>query len=127
MPWLNFLPESLYWGVRLVGDALGKRGMPVFVSENGCACDDAPNAAGEILDLGRILYTRAYLRSAVRAIGEGLPLVGYFHWSLMDNFEWPWGYSRRFGITYVDYATQARIPKQSFRWYQNVIAQNAVV
>ncbi|HPA19777.1 MAG TPA: GH1 family beta-glucosidase [Verrucomicrobiae bacterium] len=127
MPWLNVLPESLYWGIRLVGEALGKKDLTIFISENGCACDDAPDAAGEILDLGRILYTRAYLRSALRAIGEGRPLIGYFHWSLMDNFEWAWGYSRRFGITYIDYATRARVPKQSFRWYQNVIGLNRVV
>ena len=73
MPWLHVLPEAVYWGVRLVGEALGQPDLPIFISENGCACDDEPDAAGEIIDLGRIVYTRAYLRSALRAIGEGRP------------------------------------------------------
>lgn len=127
VPWLHVLPEALYWGVRLVGEALGKPELPIFISENGCACDDEPDAAGEIIDLGRILYTRAYLRAALRAIAEGRPLIGYFHWSLMDNFEWSWGYSRRFGLTHVDYATGTRVPKQSFRWYQQVVRNNRVL
>ncbi|MCC6352672.1 MAG: beta-glucosidase [Verrucomicrobiae bacterium] len=127
MPWLHLLPEALYWGARLIGDALRKPALPVFISENGCACEDARGPGGEIIDLGRILYGRAYLRSALRAVADGIPLIGYFHWSLMDNFEWAWGYSRRFGLIYVDYATGARVPKQSFRWYHNVIRSNRVV
>lgn len=127
MPWLHVLPEALYWGVRMVGEALGAEDTPIFISENGCACEDRPDPAGLVTDTGRILYTRAYLRSALRGIKEGLPLVGYFHWSLIDNFEWAWGYSKRFGITHVDRASQRRIPKQSFYWYQNVIRQNRLV
>lgn len=69
------------------------------------------------------MFLRAYLRSAQRAMDEGYPLKGYFHWSLMDNFEWAKGYTKRFGLVYVDYATQKRIPKQSFRWYQELILQ----
>ncbi len=127
MPWLHFIPESIYWGIRLVGDALGKKELPIFVSENGCATDDEVTPAGEVIDLSRVMYTRSYLRAAQRALAEGRPLIGYFHWSLMDNFEWSWGYSRRFGLTYMDYKTQKRIPKQSFRWYQEVIRQGRVV
>ncbi len=127
MPWLHFMPEAIYWGVRLINDAFGKKDLPIYVSENGCAAEDELTKSGEVLDLGRVLYLRAYLRSASRAIAEGYPLMGYFLWSLMDNFEWSCGYTRRFGITYVDYKTQQRIPKQSYRWYQQVIRANRVL
>jgi beta-glucosidase len=127
MDWLNFFPESLYWGVRLISDAFGKKTLPIYITENGCATDDEVTDRGEVLDLARILYMRSYLRSAHRAISEGYPLKGYFHWSLMDNFEWAWGYTRRFGLTYLDYQTLKRIPKQSFRWYQQVIRENRVL
>ena len=73
------------------------------------------------------MYLRAYLRQLQRAVAEGYPVKGYFQWSLMDNFEWSCGYSKRFGITYVDYKTQRRIPKLSYRWYQQVIRENRVV
>ena len=89
--------------------------------------DDEVTANGEVLDLSRIMYLRSYLKNAHRAVSEGYPLKGYFHWSFMDNFEWTWGYTRRFGITRVDYATQTRTPKESFRWYQKTIAENRLV
>ena len=66
-------------------------------------------------------------RMLARAIDEGVPVEGYFHWSLMDNFEWTWGYTRRFGITHIDYASLKRTPKESFRWYQKCIEENQVV
>jgi beta-glucosidase len=127
MPWLNFMPESLYWGVRMITDALGKKKLPIVISENGCATDDEVTSTGEVLDLTRVMYQRSYLRNAQRAVAEGYPLKGYFHWSLMDNFEWSWGYTRRFGMTYVDFKTQKRTPKQSFHWYQKAIQENRVV
>jgi beta-glucosidase len=127
MPWLNFVPESLYWGVRMVSDALGKTDLPVVITENGCATEDGVTSSGEVLDLSRVMYQRSYLRNAHRAVAEGYPLKGYFHWSLLDNFEWSWGYTRRFGITRVDFQTQQRIPKQSFRWYQQTIGENRVL
>lgn len=127
MPWLNFVPESLYWGVRMIAEALGKKNLPIVISENGCATDDELTAKGEVLDLSRIMYLRSYLKNAHRAVSEGYPLIGYFHWSFMDNFEWTWGYTRRFGVTYVDYASQRRIPKQSFRWFQKVIQENQLL
>lgn len=126
MPWLNFVPESLYWGVRLVSEALGKRDLPICITENGCATEDDVTPAGEVLDLARILYMRSYLNNAQRAIDEGYPLKGYFHWSLLDNFEWSWGFTRRFGLVRVDYQTQQRTPKQSFRWLQQTIKDNCV-
>jgi beta-glucosidase len=106
---------------------VGKKDLPIYVSENGCASDDVVTPQGEIVDLDRVLYMRAYLRSAQRAIAERYPLIGYFHWSLMDNFEWSCGYTRRFGLTHVDYRTQQRIPKLSFRWYQQAIRENRVL
>jgi beta-glucosidase len=127
MPWLNFVPESLYWGVRMISEALDKKNLPIVISENGCATDDDVTAGGEVFDLSRVMFLRSYLRNAQRAVSEGYPLKGYLHWSLMDNFEWAWGYTRRFGITHVDYATQKRTPKQSFRWYQKTISENRVV
>lgn len=120
-------PAPLYWGIRLISDALGKRDLPICITENGCAAEDDVTGRGEVLDLSLVMYMRSYLRSAQRAVAEGYPLKGYFTWSLMDNFEWSWGYTRRFGITYVDYPTQKRIPKQSFRWYQQVIRENRVL
>jgi beta-glucosidase len=127
MPWLNFIPESSYWGIRMISEALGKKDLPIYIAENGCATPDEFTAKGEILDLSRIMYTRSSLRNMHRAISEGYPLKGYFHWSLMDNFEWTWGYTRRFGMTHIDYSTLARTPKESFRWYQNVIRENRLL
>ncbi len=126
MPWLNYLPESLYWGVRMISEALGKRDLPICITENGCATEDEVTENGEVVDLTRILFLRSYLNNAHRVISEGYPLVGYFHWSLMDNFEWPWGYTRRFGLTHVDFKTQKRTPKESFRWFQQTIRDNRV-
>ncbi len=127
MPWLQLLPESLYWGVRHLSETLQRPGLPVFISENGCAAQDEITPTGEILDLDRIYYLRQYLKAAHRAVAEGYPLTGYFLWSLLDNFEWAYGYDRRFGITYVDYATQRRYPKASFHWYQSCITHYQVV
>ncbi len=126
MPWLNILPESIYWGIRHISETLGHPDLAVFITENGCAAQDEVNN-GEIIDVDRIMYLRQHLKSAHRAVSEGYQLKGYFLWSLMDNFEWAWGYSRRFGITYIDYATQQRIPKASFDWYSECIRQNCVV
>jgi beta-glucosidase len=127
MPWLWMLPESLYWAARHVGETLDKPNLPLLISENGCAAPDTVNEQGQVIDLERVLYLRQYLKAVHRAIAEGYPLRGYFLWSLLDNFEWSWGHDRRFGILYTDYPTQQRIPKSSFRWYQECIRQNRVV
>ncbi len=126
MPWLDVVPDALYWAPRHVAEQLGFRGT-FFVSENGCAARDEVNAAGEVIDLDRIVYLRGYLRQLARAAAEGLPITGYCLWSLLDNFEWSWGYAKRFGIVYVDYPTQRRIPKASAAWYSECIRQNRVV
>lgn len=127
MPWLQLVPESVYWGIRHVSETLQRPDLPVFISENGCAAQDQVTDSGEVLDLDRIYYLRQYLQAAWRAVTENYPLRGYFLWSFMDNFEWSYGYDRRFGITYIDYATQQRLPKASFYWYQACVAHNQVV
>lgn len=126
MPWLNLVPDALYWGVRHVQETLGFAGS-IFIAENGCAVQDTINEKGEVMDLDRILYLRSYLRQAHRATAEGRNLTGYFLWSFLDNFEWAWGYSKRFGIVYTNYETQARLPKASAHWYAECIRQHRVV
>jgi beta-glucosidase len=127
MPWLQIVPESLYWGIRHVSETLNRPDLPIYITENGCAAQDDVNSNGEVIDLDRILYLRQYLQSVHRASSEGYPIRGYFLWSLMDNFEWSWGYDRRFGITHIDYRTQKRLPKSSYHWYTECIRQNRVV
>ncbi len=126
MPWLNIMPESIYWSIRHISETLGHPDLPIFITENGCAAEDEVNENGEVIDSDRIMYLQQHFKSAHRAVSEGYPLKGYFIWSLMDNFEWSWGYTRRFGLIYTDYATQQRIPKASFDWYKECIGQNRV-
>ncbi len=133
MPWLQVVPEAMYWGIRHMSETLGRSDLPIYITENGCAAQDAlkDDAAGKkqgVLDSDRIFYLRQYLRAAQRAVAEGYPLKGYFLWSLLDNFEWAYGYDRRFGLVYVDYDQDlARIPKASFDWYRECIRQRRVV
>ncbi|GAA2073850.1 hypothetical protein GCM10009840_04030 [Pseudolysinimonas kribbensis] len=91
-------------------------GLPLYVTENGSAWPDTIAPDGTVDDPERTAYLEAHLAASRDAIAEGLPLRGYFVWSLLDNFEWAYGYSRRFGVVYVDYPTQRRIPKTSARW-----------
>lgn len=98
---------------------------PIYITENGAAfSDQVINASVD--DPRRIAYLEGHLQAVHEAITEGLPVKGYFVWSLMDNFEWDLGYDPRFGIVYVDYETQQRIPKASARWYRRVCAENAL-
>ncbi len=92
----------------------------IFITENGCALDDQVEN-GEVNDQQRLDYVRSYLIACHEAIAEGVPLKGYFVWSFMDNFEWASGYSKRFGIHYVDFETMKRIPKASAKWFATVI------
>ncbi|HEY6016091.1 MAG TPA: family 1 glycosylhydrolase, partial [Gaiellaceae bacterium] len=94
----------------------------LFVHEAGAAYDDDVDAEGEVHDDGRVAWLDGHLRAARAAIDDGVDLRGFFVWSLLDNFEWAHGYSRRFGLVFVDYPTLARVPKQSFYWYRDLIA-----
>ena len=98
----------------------------MYITENGCAAQDIPDAKGYVEDWDRVNYLRSFFIAAHDAIQMGVNLQGYFVWSLMDNFEWAHGYSRRFGIVRVDYTTQKRTPKLSAHWYRGVIARNEV-
>ncbi|KUJ66811.1 beta-glucosidase [Streptomyces albus subsp. albus] len=95
-------------------------GVPLYITENGAAYDDRPDADGAVHDPRRIEYLRTHLTAAHRALMDGADLRGYFLWSLMDNFEWAYGYGKRFGAVHVDYATLARTPKSSAHWYGRV-------
>nr|WP_246328285.1 GH1 family beta-glucosidase [Curtobacterium pusillum] len=96
-------------------------GLPLYITENGAAYADQVDAAGEIADPERTAYLQTHVEACRSAVDSGLPLAGYFIWSLMDNFEWAWGYSRRFGIVHVDYETQRRTVKHSGRWVTDLL------
>lgn len=100
---------------------------PLYITENGAAYVDAPPQDGSVDDRQRVNYYARHLAACRDAIDAGAPLQGYFAWSLMDNFEWAYGYTKRFGITYVDYETQQRTLKESARWYGQVIDYNGLV
>lgn len=99
----------------------------ILITENGAAYGTPPDEHKCVADTARTAYLRRHLEALRRAISEGVPVQGYFAWSLLDNFEWAHGYVKRFGLVWVDYATQERIPKDSAHWYRRVAAANALV
>jgi beta-glucosidase len=99
---------------------------PLYVTENGAAYVDTRGTDGQIDDAERVAYFDAHFRAGLAAIEQGAPLAGYFAWSLLDNFEWAWGYSKRFGMVGVDYATQERTIKASGHRYREVIKRNGL-
>ena len=101
-------------------------GLPMMITENGAAFTDVIEDDGTVLDADRIDYLRGHLHAVHAAIEQDVDVRGYFLWSLLDNFEWAWGYSKRFGVVYVDFATLDRRPKESAHWYRDVIAANGV-
>lgn len=115
-------PESLYNVLTWVNTHYDPGS--IYITENGAAFPDTVTEDGAVHDPRRTTYYQQYLASAHRAMTDGVPLRGYFAWSLMDNFEWAEGYEQRFGIIYVDYNTQQRILKDTAHWYSRVIAQN---
>ena len=117
-------PQGLYDVLTTVHREYGR--IPLYVTENGAAFADAPGPDGTVADPQRVAYLDSHFRAAHRAIADGVDLRGYFVWSLLDNFEWAWGYSKRFGLVYVDYPTQRRIPKSSARWFAEVARGNGV-
>lgn len=124
MDW-EVYPEGLY---KLLGRLYFDYDFPaIYITENGAAFNDQVGADGEVDDPARLSYIRRHLEQVHRAIEIGVPVKGYFAWSLMDNFEWGFGYSKRFGLIYVNYQTQERIPKASAEWYRKVVRDHAVV
>ena len=108
--------------VRLHEEYAGPAGTVLHVTENGAAFDDVADEDGFVDDRGRTAYVRAHLGAVLDAVDAGVPVRGYFYWSLLDNFEWAWGYAKRFGIVRVDYDTQVRTPKASALDYARIIA-----
>jgi beta-glucosidase len=118
------VPESMTELLVLLRDRYGSALPPILVTENGAAYDDEVGADGRVSDVDRVAYLDAHLRAVRRAMDAGVDVDGYFCWSLLDNFEWAEGYSKRFGLVYVDYPTQRRIPKESYEWYRRLVAAN---
>jgi beta-glucosidase len=123
MGWL-IEPDGMYDSLRTLDREAP--GLPLYITENGCAADDYVDPEGRINDLERVEYLRGHFDAAWRAIRDGVNLAGYFVWSLLDNFEWARGYQRRFGLYFVDFGTQRRIPKASARFYSAVASTNAL-
>lgn len=114
-------PECLYWGIKFIYD---RYKLPIYITENGMSCHDIVSRDGQVHDPNRITFLDRYLSALQCANDEGVDIRGYFLWTFLDNFEWEKGFSERFGIIHVDFATQKRIAKDSAFWYQRVIESN---
>jgi beta-glucosidase len=114
-------PEALYWGPKFMAE---RYQLPIVITENGMSNCDWVSLDGKVHDPLRIDFTTRYLRALHRAIEDGVDVRGYFHWSVMDNFEWGEGYKHRFGLIHVDFETQKRTLKDSAYWYREVIQSN---
>jgi beta-glucosidase len=123
--WLRIGPEAMYWAPRYAAKLWNVKS--IYITENGTSAPDQPTPDGKVYDVDRIMYLRNYLTQLNRATSEGVPVHGYFLWSLMDNFEWVDGYEKRFGLYRVDFQTQRRTPKLSASFYREVISRNAVM
>lgn len=117
-------PEGMYWSCKFLHE---RYGLPIVITENGLPSVDFPGPDGRIDDGPRKNFIYQHLQQLYRAITDGVPVQGYFHWSFIDNFEWSLGYSPRFGLVYNDYATQKRIPKNSAYYYREIIKANALM
>lgn len=118
----SVVPESLTRVLARV--AREYTAIPLYVTESGASYDDCVDSNGEVVDSERIAYLSWYMNAAGRAIAQGVDLRGYFVWSFLDNFEWAEGYSKRFGLVFVDYSTQERILKHSAVWYRDLIDEH---
>ena len=116
------VPAGLTELLGLLAERYGAALPPLYITENGCSCDDKLAADGTVNDQFRIDYIDGHLRAVHAAIRDGIDVRGYFHWTLADNFEWTEGFHQRFGLVHVDHDTQARTPKASYRWYRDIIA-----
>lgn len=120
MNW-NMTPEALYWSSKFLYE---RYNLPILITENGYAGIDWVSLDGKVHDPQRIDFLHRYLIELKKAIEEGIPVIGYQLWSIMDNFEWAAGYDKRFGLIHVDYKTQKRTLKDSACWYKSVISCN---
>lgn len=123
--WHLFGPEVMYWAPRFVRSLWNP--SSIYITENGCGALDTVAPDGHVYDSDRVMFLRAYLHELQRATAEGVPVDGYFLWSAQDNFEWGDGFGTRFGIIYVDFDTQQRIPKLSAEWFREAARRNAVM
>lgn len=114
-------PDCFYWGVKFLYE---RYQMPLYITENGMSCHDDVSLDGKVHDPNRQNFLDLYLSALQKANDEGADVRGYFLWTFLDNFEWDKGYTERFGIVYVDFATQKRIVKDSAYWYQKIIESN---
>lgn len=115
-------PEVMNYGLRFLYE---RYSLPIYITENGVACNDRIYKDGKVHDADRIDFLETYIDNMKLAISAGCDIRGYFHWSLLDNFEWHTGYDPRFGLIYVDYRTGTRIPKDSAIWYHDLIAKES--
>ncbi|EWT02088.1 beta-glucosidase [Intrasporangium oryzae NRRL B-24470] len=122
--WHHVSPESIYWGPRLIQSVWDP--AEIYITENGCAATDEL-VDGAVADTARVMFLRSYLGELQRATAEGARVKGYFHWSVIDNFEWIAGYLNRYGLHHVDFDTQVRTPKLSAEYFRQVTRTNAVV
>ncbi len=123
LPWLSVAPEAIYWATRWQAE---RYKLPMVISENGLCNPDWVHLDGQVHDPQRIDFMHRYLAAIERSNQDGGNTVGYFYWSIMDNFEWAEGYKDRFGLIHVDYSTQQRTPKDSYHWYKDVIARGGL-
>jgi beta-glucosidase len=124
-PWHLVSPECLYWAPKLVKELWNPK--EIYITENGCGATDDLSEEGQIIDTDRVMFIKNYLTQLHRATNEGIPVKGYFHWSLMDNFEWIFGYGIRFGLFYMDYKTLERTPKLSAEYFKNIAQSNTLL
>ena len=122
--WLRIAPETAYWVPRLAAKVW--KLDTIYITENGTSSTDKRAPDGKVYDLDRIMYLRNYLMQLQRATTDGVPVRGYFLWSLMDNFEWIFGFEQRFGLYHVDFDTLVRTPKLSVQFYRDVVARNGI-
>ena len=115
-------PGVMNYGIRYLYE---RYNLPIYIFEDGLACNDIISLDGKVHDSNRIDFLTRYLTDLEKAYKAGVPILGYFHWSFTDNFEWHSGYDPRFGLVFVDYETQQRIPKDSAYWYSDLIKKSS--
>ena len=117
-------PECLYWAAKFLTE---RYKLPLYITENGMSCHDVVSVDGKVHDPNRMHFLDTYLSELQRAADDGADVAGYFLWTFWDNFEWAEGYNERFGIVYVDFETQERIPKDSAYWYKDIMKSNGAL